>query len=536
MTQLSAELLYKIGRNPALPRTVADACESYHDILPLWTKVRAICNGQRHVKYYDNILDLHTYSNILTPFSPTMDAEQYRFYQAESELPGFVAQYARTVVGGLLRKEPQIKLPDDAPPDAMQWICDNFTQDDGTMLTFLDDALWEEVQSSRAWISVDYPTINVDLSPEDQKKFKPYPIIHNAESIINWKMNGNPETGASQLSQVIVRSYELNYDRNEFHPDYVDVVYVHELDKNNFYQIRKFKSNTPVGQADQAHQVFELQDTITNILDHGERLTLIPFWPLNGNIEPREPLLMTLVDREISLYNKVSRRNHLLYGAATYTPIISSDMTDEDFDAVVNAGLGSWIKLRQGDTADVLKTPTEALTDMDRAIKDTIEELARMGMRMLSPEVADTSGVALDIRNAPQTAQLGSLNARVSAQMNSIIAFMLNWRYGTKYVSSDITFTLSADFNPAPLGADWLRLVTEWYQGGILPRSVFLQIAKSNDIIPPDYDDEAGQQEITDDQSIVNPADQATFENQLAMQQAQSQLAGPAQPPKPKAN
>jgi hypothetical protein len=255
----------------------------------------------------------------------------------------------------------------------------------------------------------------------------------------------------------------------------------------------------------QAKQIFELTEINNTIMSNGERLKIIPAWPLNGSIEALEPMLSPIIDKELSLYNKLSRRNHLLYGAATYTPVIISDMSDEDFENIVDGGLGTWIRLRQGDAAQVLETPTAALQDMDRAIAAAIEEMAKLGIRMLSPESAQ-SGIALEIRNAAQTAQLGTLNNKVSATMSQIITFMINWRYGSDLKPSDIQFSLSADFNPIPLGADWLRLATEWYQGGLIPRSVWLVILKQNDVIPPDYDDELGKLEITADMDAVMKA------------------------------
>ena len=50
-----------------------------------------------------------------------------------------------------------------------------------------------------------------------------------------------------------------------------------------------------------------------------------------------------------------------------------------------------------------------------------------------------------------------------------------------------------------PLGSDWMRLVTDWYQGGLIPRKLWLEIAKANDVVPADYDDEAGRKDIESD-------------------------------------
>ena len=515
----------------AAVKTVADPNASYESLKPLWNKSRAVCSGERFVKDFDGIVDTISFSNLLIPFSPSMSQQQYNFYKAEAELPGITAQFSKMIVGGLLRKKPILELPDTIPQETYDWIMNEFGRDDGSLSSFLDAALWEEVQTSRAWVFVDYPSVaNPEtLTTSEKLLFKPYPILHKAESIVNWRVRDN-EYGKTVLDRVIVRGYKEEYNQNEFHPTFKDTVWVHELDESNQYQIRMFQrtdnvTNVPIIAGQQVKQPsqnkahFELVETLTNILANGERLTMIPAWPLNGSIDAVEPMLSPIIDKELSLYNKLSRRNHLLYGASTYTPVIISDMSDDDFQNIVDSGLGTWIRLRQGDDAKVLETPTAALQDMDRAIAATIEEMAKLGIRMLTPETAQ-SGVALEIRNAAQTAQLGTLNTKVSAILSQVIAFMINWRYNTELKIYDIKFSLSADFNPTPLGADWLRLTTEWYQQGLIPRSVWLMILKQNDILPPDYDDESGKVEITEDAAAAmtaNGSDQ--YAKQLQDQQ-----------------
>jgi hypothetical protein len=493
-------------------KSVADPTAAYESMQPLWERCRAVVGGERFAKDYDSYLDVNTFNNLLIPFSPSMTQAQYNFYKAEAELPGIVSQYARIVIGGLLRKQPQLKLPEGVPEDAYNWLMNCFSQSNSPMVSFLDEALWEEIQTSRAWVYVDYPKVSedADLTAEEIKALKPYPVLWNAESIVNWRISTEVGTGNQRLEQVIVRQYEEEFENPEdFHPVYRDTVYVHELFEG-FYRIRKFQKakedaqllvvngkiqqsyqQTASGSDPKLSEYVEIE-SIENIMVHGERLTFIPAWPLNGSMRVIEPMLSPFVDKEVSLYNKISRRNHLLYGASTYTPVISGNITDEQFDAIVEGGLGTWIRLPENAKADVLKTPTEALVDMDRAIAATIVEMAKLGIRMLTEETAQ-SGVALDIRNAAQTAQLGTLNTKISNQMASIIAFMLNWRYDLELKNSDIQFELSADFNPTPLGADWLRLATEWYQQGMLPRSLWVQLLKQNDMISPDYNDDEGQ-------------------------------------------
>jgi hypothetical protein len=451
-----------------------------------------------------------------------MSWDQYTFYKAEAELPGLCSQYSRVLVGGLLRKSPQLGLPEGIEEDALEWLTHDFTGDGRGLVGFLDEALREEVTTSRAWVAVSFPYVpeGLELTPVQQKELKPFPVLFKAESVINWKEGINPLTRRKQLTRVIIRQLVEKPDvDNEFHDKLVDTVMVHEITPAGIYQIRTYEfvaqstrddAQVIAGEYRENYKVENGNESwelvATDIpLSNGEPLPSLPIFPLNGTVQPTEPLLMPLINREIALYNKISRRNHLMYGAATYTPVVSSDMNDEEFEEVVAAGLGSWLKVRDGEKIDVLDTPTNALKDMDRAIDSATVEMGRMGIRMLTPDVRDQSGVALEIRNAGQTAQLGTLNVKVSNVMARIIATMLNWRYGSDYESNEINFELSADFNPAPLGADWLRLVTEWYDAGMVPRSLFIDIMKANDIIPPNYDDEAAKTEIMEDELITGP-------------------------------
>jgi hypothetical protein len=511
-------------------KTVADPCQTYIHFISSWAKSRAVCNGERAVKELDGHLDLIRMSNLLIPFSPSMSGAQYDFYKAEAELPGITAQFAKMLVGGMLRKPPIVELPENAPEDALDWITNNIGRDDSTLVAFLDDILWEEVQTSRAWVFIDYPRVsNSDLlDKETKEQIKPYPILQKAETIINWSTRTNM-FGKTVLNRVIVKGYMDDYTTNEFHAIRVPAVWVHELDESDEYRIRIYQGTIadngdqtlkPGDAANKNDRLlpaggFQLIEVIDNILANGEKLNHIPAWPLNGNITPVTPLLSPIVDKEISLYNKISRRNHLLYGASTYTPVIASDMPDEEFDDIVQAGLGSWIRLRQGDTATVLETPTAALSDMQAAILSTMDEMAKLGIRMLTTE-NEQSGIALELRNASQTAQLAVLSTKISNTMKQAICLMLNWRYNIDCKACDIKFELSADFDPVPLGAEWLNLITQWYQSGLLPRPVWLQMLKANDILNAEYDDEEAMGQINQDELII-PAS-TKYNDQYSMQ------------------
>jgi len=505
----------------AMKTSVADPSDSYHSLSPMWKKARAVLQGESNVKAHDKHL-MNDYSNLLLPFSPSMTQQQYDFYKSEAELPGLTAQYAKVLISSLLRKKSIMTLPDELPDDATDWIEKDFTLDGASMFNFLDSAIWEELQTSRCWVYVDRPVITDEdfdsMDPEQRMSISPYPVIVKAESVINTQTEVHPITRQKTLTRFVTRYISQEYTaENPWHPSYIDTVCDHYLDEQGFLVLDYYRKTDSMHEVDvlngevtqkyrdDMEAKFEKYDTVTPMI-FGERIQRIPAWPLNGQLDPIEPVLMPIIDREVSLYNKVSRRNHLLYGAATYTPVVQSDMTDEEFSDIVNAGLGSWLRVRKDESITVLETPTAALADMEKAIAATVEEMAKMGIRMLSPEQA-ASGIALEIRNASQTAQLGTMNAKISGTMEEVISFMLNWKYGTDFSGNDVEFQLSADFSPMVGGEGAMRLVSEWYQGGIIGRTTFLNIAKYNDFLPADYDDEEAQQEIQTDPLTQQPND-----------------------------
>ena len=502
-----------------IKRSVADPSDSYLSLLPLWKKARAVLQGQATAKGHDEYVGIND-TNLLIPFGPTMTQRQYDFYKAEAELPGLTSQYCRVLIGALLRKKSILKLPEGLPEGAQEWLERDFTLDGQSLFNFLDTAIWEELQTSRAWVYVDYPQVSQEelenYTPEERLMISPYPVVVKAENVINIQTKVHPITKAKTLSRFVTRylTEEYNPD-NPWHPNYVDTVCDHYLDEEGYLVLdyyRKPNNGQDVehlnGETSQdygarvSNEGFELYNQVVPTM-WGNRIGRIPAWPLNGQIEPIEPVLMPLIDREVSLYNKVSRRNHLLYGAATYTPVVQSDMSDEEFDDLVNAGLGSWLRVRKDESITVLETPTSALTDMETAISNTVNEMAKMGIRMLSPEQA-ASGVALEIRNASQTAQLGTLNAKISGTMEEVMAFMLRWKYDFDVSGNDVSFNLSSDFSPMVGGEGAMRLVSEWYQSGIISRDTFVNVAKYNDFLPADYNDEQAVQEIQVD-PLVNP-------------------------------
>jgi hypothetical protein len=492
-------------------KTVADPSDSYNTLLPLWKRSRAILQGEANAKQHDETVNED--SNLLLAFSNSMSQAQYDFFKKEAELPGLSAQYAKSLVASLLRKESTLAvnvegMSDEDKVKATKWIRDDFTLNGRSLFSFLDEAVWEELQTFNSWVYVDLATSEDE---EEENDFKPYATLIKAENVINVQEGMNTGGGKRGVQRFVTRYISQRFtEENPWHPTYVDTVCDHYLDDSGHLVMDYWEREGIDGNAVSKNGIIQnnslvaTQEVKFNKVKTvypkrlGENLTVIPAWPLNGQYVSSEPVLQPLIDREVSLYNKIARRNHLMYGASTFTPVVTG-VTDPDAQqAIISAGLGSYVFLPDEASMAMLETPSSALADMDRSIAATVDEMAKMGIRMLSPESAQ-SGVALELRNASQTAQLGTLNTKISEVMTSVIAFMLWWRYEFDVSPSDIDYALSADFSPVAGGEGAMRLVTEWYEKGIIPRTTFLAIARFNDFIPADYDDRAALTEIESD-------------------------------------
>jgi hypothetical protein len=448
--------------------------KTYRNNINVWKRIRAFCEGARAVKNLDLVLDTQNWSNVLIPFSESMEEPQYELLKAEAELPGISAQFMRMVLGGLLRKEPSITISPEVP-EIIDWLKESLTVDNLPLMGFIEQCIQEELQTSRGWISINYPSVPeqefINMSIDDRAKVRPYPILWTAEEVINYRIDKD-RFGKEVLTAVYILGVTEDYSENEHEPEEIPTIWLHEI-VDGKYQVRIFKKDSP--------------EIITQFPKaNGEYLNYLPFWPVNGKLKEGRPVLETIIEKEAVLYNKLTRRNHVLFTAAAFTPVVFADIPDTDFNKIVQAGLGSWLHLPSDARIDVLRSPTDALQDMDRAIASNIEEIARLGIRMLAKTVANESGYARRLQDSPQTATISSLSAKMSSTLSQVLSELVSWHFNDKFT---VELRLSNDFDEYVLGEGWLRLATEWYENGHLPRDVWLELLKKNDVLDAAYDD-----------------------------------------------
>jgi len=491
-------------------KSIGDPRSEWTSAEQSWLRSRAVIEGPGAAREHDKLI---SFNNLLVPFSVKMTQQQYELLLAEAELPCITAQFQKILVESLLRKRPTLSLKGNEQFE--NWILDEFGQDGAPIEPVIADALQEELATGFAWAFVDHPRVTEamleEMTTEERKNVRPYVVVRRAEEVINWQY-GIDNTGRRQLLYVVIRTFVSKPVPGSVHPQVSEVIYKHFLDEQGEYSIEEFVGSERPEIPSTAGRAGDnktggggyVSRGVIKITAVGTPLKYIPAWPLSANSDVITSPLMPIVEKEIALYNKMTRRNHLLYNASTFTPVVIGDISRENFNDVVDGGLGTWMLLPAGSSVDVLATPTAALGDYDRAIENALEEIAALGVRMLSPQ-SQKSGVALKIHNAAQTAQLGALNTDVANTWRQVIRCMIHWYTGVEPPLESITFSLSSDFLSSAQGEVLLRMVGDWCERGLIDRKLFIHVLNQNGLLPDGYNDEDAQKSLRNNTNFIPP-------------------------------
>ena len=450
----------------------------YNNWVDEWKRSLAVVSGDAAVKRYD---DGENPVKILAPLSLDMDPMLYTYYKQRGELPGYASSQRRTVVGALLRKKVGITLPEgfDKAEEAKDWITNNLHIGGGTLMSLMKDAFEDDLITANTWLHLDM----------NQNK-EPVVEVLPAEAVISVVVGAHPRKGFGNLVKVVVRKQEVDED-NSYYYRYQ----IHEINADGNYQVRIYRD----GEDDIVEETVE--PIIPTYVVDGNKVPFqeILVFPVDGTPSIQNPFLGDFVTREISLYNLLTARNHLLIMSGSLTPIITGNVNPDSEATIKGSGLGSVWTLPDGANIKILETPTGSLSAFDSAIESTRTDLRNLGARQLMKD-SRTSGVAAEIQNSPYSATLSSLSRTYSNTLRKLIAYAVNWKYRTNFSVSEFDVQLSNDLSRSAIGDNAVATVTAAYNINKLPRDVWVQVLKDNSIIPQDYDDEGFEEtEVTDE-------------------------------------
>ncbi|AZR93919.1 hypothetical protein BBB39_09155 [Bordetella trematum] len=419
----------------------------YMAAAPRWERCRTALQGQDAV---------HAAGTKYLPKLAGQDQEEYDAYKGRALFYGATARTEEAMIGMVFRKEPTVTLPSALQP----MIADADLA--GTPVdTFIEKVTQEVVDVTRVGVLVDYPVASGGFMTVGQAQaagMRPYLATYKAEAIINWRTARI--RGVSQLVLVVL-SETYTEQKDEFAAEEKTQYRVLDL-ADGGYRVRIFRGSLTVP---------EIEYTP---LMRGQRLPYIPFVLIGRNgesIDPQKPVLLDLVDVNMSHYRGSADYEHALHFTALPTAVV----TGHQMQAGETLKIGSaeaWVFGEPDSKAKYLEFSGQGLSSIKESLERKEGMMATLGARILAPEKRDAEAAeTAKIHRAGENSVLGGITLGVSRSLAKAFMWAAEWAGAP---AGEVDVQLNTEFFPVGLSAqDLTALVNALQTGAISPETFF---------------------------------------------------------------
>ena len=444
----------------------------YDLMLPLWTTMRDVANGERAVKDKDDEY---------LPKLGGQDEKEYSAYKCRASFFGATGRTIDGLSGMVFRKPPEQKIPASM---------DEFMQDvtmSGLDFQGFAEAITDEVLTpGRCGILVDFPQVEsgeMTKAQADSMNLRPYFSQYKAESILDWRVGrvGNKTV----LTQVRLME-EASEPEDEFTERMVDQIRVLDLDDTDHYRQRIYRKEDESGKKLEKWTQFG-EDIVP--LMRGARPDFIPFifvGPRDCTPNVCKPPLIDLADKNLDHYRMDADYKHSLHfiaaGSTRWVKGVRKEEIDEGrFDSV---GPTALLATESPEAEFGISEPSgQGIPTQRIAIQDAEQQMAVLGARMLSPEKRQAEAAeTAAIHRQGESSVLSSLATAVSIALTKALEIARDWMG----LSEEIFVRLNTDYVETGLNAQELVALTGALQGGGISQEAYLEALIDGEILRPE--------------------------------------------------
>ena len=409
----------------------------YKDRYSQWTKCRDAFEGEDAIKLAG------------VKYLPKLKGQtddDYKSYKNRALFYSITSKSVSALVGMATSKAPKLEYPDSM----------SVYFNDSRMIQFSEvysNVLTEVLLQSRCGVLVDMPA----------EGGMPYPVVYQAEDIINWRLDAQGE-----LQLVVVReSYDEPIDDFEVEVSHryrelriVDGYYI-----QNVYNAK-------------GEIIESLVPTI-----RGVALTYIPFFvgnPFGTGFSDMKPLMLDIANINISHYLSSADLEHGRHFTGLPTPVVIG--ADSDKDLYIGSTKFLVIPDKGGD-AKYLEFTGQGLQSLEKAMSEKQGLLASLSARLLDnssrgSEAAD----AVKLRYMSETASLTTVVNAISIVLNTsykLIAEIIGEN------PDDFNLTLDTDFMESQLSApEMSSLFDGFFKGAVSKETLVYNLRKGRRLDP----------------------------------------------------
>lgn len=456
-----------------------------------------IANGRVSQRFTGTMFDPVSINDVYLPRLAGQTEAEYRAY---AERAGFFNATGRTIdamTGLVFAKDPVWKLP-----TAIETYEDDITLSATNLREFSEQIVEQQVAVGRVGIMVDHPAVPVGgLSVADAERLniRPFMRMYTAENIINWRVG--VVNGVRALTMVVLRE-DIEQPKDEFTVTEVTQYRVLDLTPEG-YRVRLMN--------DKGEVTNEVYPTM-----RGVPMRFIPFSILGANscdADVQKPPLLDLVDTNLSHYRNSADYEHGLHFTGLPTPYVAGVQLAEG-QSLSLGSMTAWVFPDPAANVGFLEFKGDGLKTLAEAMKAKEQRMAVLGARMLSDDRRSNEAFGtIELRTAGERSVLASIARAASDAIRRSLDIMAEW----VGAPADVEFVLNTDFGASRMMPQMLTALVAAYQSGAIPMSVLFENLQRGEIVNPDMELEAFQQQIEDEGpnlSLPMPTDQGTNDGQ----------------------
>lgn len=445
---------------------------------PIWKKCRDAIDGQEWV---------HEGGETYLPNPAQWDATLYKAYKLRATYFNACGRTLDGMTGLIFRKKPELVYP-----AALEPIINDIDMAGSDLMAFAEQLVDELGRVSRVGILIDYPstqTIGLTVAEAQTLGLRPYATIYKTESILDWRFERI--NNKQMLSMVKLKECkEVQVD--EFEYKIVDLIRVLDLFEGR-YRVRVYQKG---------EKEYELISEIFPLMNNAP-IREIPFVfdSVNGlDSDVKKPLLLDLVNMNLSHYRLMADYKHGLLFTGLPTPVFWGAQLDDDDK--INLGSTEALVFSNPDGhAEYLEFQGQGLSALKEAINTEVELMSALGSRMLSPEKrAVESGEAAAIHRSAENAVLASLAHSASSALTRALQWLAMWARA----SEDVSVTLNTDFMPKEMDSNMFRELTNAYLTGAISYNTYFFKLKEGEVIREEVQEEEEQDRLETREPVLS--------------------------------
>ena len=405
------------------------------EMLPIWQKCEDAREGQTAI---------HEAGRTYLPSLSGQSDSEYNAYKRRAVFYGAMSRTVDAFAGMIMRVPPSVDNPSP--------YLDDVTGHDCSLPEFAGQVLEEVLVTGFGGILVEHSPLAqaVTLAQAQALGARPYLALFDAESVINWRMDGK------RITQLILEEEEY-IATSEFEGEEQCFYRVLDLDEMGNYRQRKFVEKDKI--------FTQVGDDIYPLMN-GSTLKEIPFYFLGDADEL--PLLIDLVDLNISHYMTTADLENGCHFTGIPQPWLAGVQLPDGVSLSVG-GLSAWVFPDPQAKAQYLEFSGQGLGALEKRLELKEKQMAALGAKMLSDSVTAETATGASLRSTGEFSVLAQLSDRVGKVLSRACSFMHQWAN-----LQPVDIKLNTDYLPAKMTPQELQaLVGAWQAGGISSMTLF---------------------------------------------------------------